>query len=178
MIDFKQEYIDFCNLQPSDINEHLPTLYEYAKKCNHVTEMGVRGGNSSRAFLYANPKRYIAYDLELFDRVIELFEHSQQLGNDHHYVKADVLEIEIEETDLLFIDTMHIYEQLRNELELHAGKVKKYIAFHDTQTFGRVGEIGGKGLLYAIEEFLEENDNWKIVHDAKNNNGLMILEKI
>lgn len=177
MIDFKQEYIDFCNLQPSDINEHLPTLYEYAKKCNHVTEMGVRGGNSSRAFLYANPKRYIAYDLELFDRVVELFDHSRQLGNDHHYIKSNVLDIEIEETEFLFIDTWHRYEQLKSELKLHAGKVKKYIAFHDTVSFARNGEGGGKGILYAIEEFLDENSNWKIVHNAKNNNGLMIIEK-
>lgn len=177
MINLKKEYDTFCKLSPSDINEHLPTLYEYAKKCDHVTEMGVRGGNSSRAFLYANPKKYIAYDLELFDRVVELFDYSKKLGNDHHYIKDNVLEIEIEETEFLFIDTWHRYDQLKKELKLHSGKVKKYIAFHDTESFGRTGEGGGKGILYAIEEFLDENSNWKIVHDAKNNNGLMIIEK-
>jgi hypothetical protein len=177
MIDFKEEYDEFCKLNPSDINEHLPTLYEYAKKCDHVTEMGVRGGNSSRAFLYANPKKYIAYDIELFDRVIELFDYSKSLGNDHTYLQKNVLEIEIEETDLLFIDTAHHYDQLKEELRLHAGKVRKYIAFHDTVTFSRVGEFGKKGIMFAIEEFLESNLDWKIVHDAKNNNGLLIIGK-
>src|SRR5262249_6872400 len=29
-------------LEPSDLNEHLPTLYELAKECPHVTELGTR----------------------------------------------------------------------------------------------------------------------------------------
>jgi hypothetical protein len=93
------------------------------------------------------------------------------------------LDIEIEETDLLFIDTYHCYEQLKQELNLHSGKVRKYIVFHDTYTYGRKGENlsyqsfeGTKGILYAIEEFLEENKNWEIVHDVDYNNGLIIIE--
>ena len=25
---------------PGNINEHIPTLYEYAKECEHIVEMG------------------------------------------------------------------------------------------------------------------------------------------
>ena len=40
----------------SDINEHLPTLVRYANECSHITEMGVRWGSSTYAFLISNPK--------------------------------------------------------------------------------------------------------------------------
>ena len=36
----------------SDINEHLPTLHDYASKCESVLELGVRGVISSYAFIY------------------------------------------------------------------------------------------------------------------------------
>jgi len=182
-IDLKKEYEDAFN-ESSDINQHLPILLEASQECDHVTEMGVRGGDSTRAFLYADPKKYIAYDLNIDPDVKELFDYCKSIGKDFDYIQADVLEIEIEETDLLFIDTYHCYEQLVQELKLHAGKVKKYIAFHDTHTYGRVGEnldfqnfAGTKGIMYAIEEFLDENENWKIVHDVDYNNGLIIIEK-
>lgn len=183
-MDLQKEYETACNTF-SDINQHLPILYEAAEECEHITEMGVRSGASTRAFLYANPKKYIAYDLYIDPDVDKLFEYCKSIGKDYSYIEADVLDIEIEETDLLFIDTYHCYEQLSQELKLHSNKVKKYIAFHDTFTYGRVGENldqqkfrGTKGILYAIEEFLEENKEWKIVHDVDYNNGLMIIERV
>lgn len=182
-INLKEEYEIYSTTQ-SDINEHLPTLYEYAKKCSHITEMGVRSGASTRAFLYANPEKFIAYDLVLDPQVNSLFEYCKSIDKDYSYLQEDVLEIEIEETDLLFIDTYHCYEQLTEELKLHSDKVRKYIAFHDTVSYARIGENlpslrfeGLQGIMYAIEEFLDKNKNWKIVHNAKYNNGLMIIER-
>lgn len=182
-INLQKEYFDVVNA-PSDINEHLPTLYEYSKLCSHITEMGVRSGLSTRAFLYANPEKYVAYDLYIDPAVNSLFDYCRSIGKDYHYLDRNVLEIEIEETDLLFIDTYHCYEQLSAELKLHSDKVRKYIAFHDTVSYARVGENlpewgfeGLTGIMYAIEEFLEANKNWKIVHNAKNNNGLMIIKR-
>ena len=183
MIDLKNEFQISCNTY-SDINQHLSILYEVAQECDHVTEMGVRNGSSTRAFLYADPKKYIAYDLNIDPDVKELFDYCKSIGKDFDYIQADVLKIEIGETDLLFIDTYHCYEQLIQELKLHSKKVNRYIAFHDTYTYGRVGEnldfqnfAGTKGIMYAIEEFLNENKNWKIVHDVDYNNGLIIIEK-
>lgn len=182
-INLKKEYNDTCK-SSSDINEHLPVLYEAALDCSHITEMGVRSGSSTRAFLYADPKKYIAYDIKIDPEVNLLFDYCKSVGKDFHYIESNVLEIEIEETDFLFIDTYHCYEQLSKELFLHAPKVKKYIGFHDTFTYGRKGEnlsfqsfSGTKGILYAIEEFLDKNKNWEIVHDVDYNNGLIIIEK-
>ena len=77
---------------------------------------------------------------------------------------------------------------MQAELKLHAKKVKKYIILHDTTTFATVDEthyetvfgmkVNNKGLWLAIEEFLEENKNWKLLERFTNNNGLTILEKI
>ena len=101
-----------------------------------------------------------------------------------HDYKVNALEVEIDETDLLFIDTWHCYEQLRLELRRHASKVKKYIAFHDTQTYGTrseefMGRVGSNGLLPAIIHFLIDTPNeWKFKIHRTNNNGLTVLERI
>ena len=124
---------------PSDINEHLELLKSLADSVEHVTEMGTRTGVSTRAFL-ASDVTLRAYDLFLDGYVSQLFELAQKEEKDAKYIEANVLETEIDETDLLFIDTWHCYDQLYAELTKHAPKVKKYIAFHDTQTYGTRSE--------------------------------------
>jgi hypothetical protein len=92
------------------------------------------------------------------------------------FCQADVLQVEVEETDLLFIDTWHVYEQLKQELALHAARVRKYLVFHDTSTYGQVGEAAGsRGIWPAIQEFLQNNPQWSLHSHAANNNGLTIL---
>ena len=153
---------------PSDINEHLPVLKEYADKCNHVTEMGVRGCVSLTAFLVSNAVEVVAIDiLDVWTPYCEKLQ----------FICADTLEIEIDNTDFLFIDTFHTYEQLQKELELHANKVNKYIGFHDIFMFGKNGETGGKGLMQAIKEFLNNNPEWSMCYHTQRNNGLMIISK-
>jgi hypothetical protein len=47
--------------------------------------------------------------------------------------------VEIEPTDLLLIDTLHVYEQLQAELRRHAGQVRKYVVLPGTGTHGFQG---------------------------------------
>jgi glycosyltransferase involved in cell wall biosynthesis len=155
---------------PSDINEHIPTLFEYARKCKTITEFGVRTGVSTRAFLLSDAV-LSSYDIIQDDNVRSLFNKVQEIGRNAHYYIADVLKIEIFQTDLLFIDTDHTYIQLSQELKLHGNKVNKYIILHDTVTFGAE-------LTRAIFEFLSNNMNWRIKEHFNNNNGLTILEKM
>ena len=154
---------------PSDINEHLETLYDYSLRCEHITELGVRTGMSTRAFLHAH-KTLISYDIVQDELVQSLFYAASKLFR-ARYHNANSLDLEIEPTDLLFIDTDHSYKQLSKELELHASKVKKYIILHDTVTYGHE-------LLPAMEEFLEkEKGEWIIDRQFTNNNGLTILKR-
>ncbi len=165
---------------PSDINEHLPTLKKYAEECDHITEMGVRWIVSTYALLMGKPKRMISYDINeiVWQPILDIVKYD----TDFEFRIANTLDLEIEETDLLFIDTLHNYNQLKGELTLHGNKSRKYIIFHDTTTFEWTGEsyegkVGELGLWPAIAEFLEENKNWELHERFTNNNGLTILKR-
>jgi tetratricopeptide (TPR) repeat protein len=169
-----KRYADTCET-PSDIHEHLPTLYRLAKECRHVTEFGTRTGVSTTALLHAQPAKLVCYDRVKFPQV----ERLQALAGPTEFVfhQQDVLWAEIEETDLLFIDTRHDYDQLAQELKLHAGKARKYIVLHDTTTFAERGETEGhRGLWPAVEEFLMEGA-FRLRERYENNNGLAVLER-
>jgi hypothetical protein len=179
---------------PSDINEHMPVLREFAEKCEHVTEFGMRWARGSTlAFLAAQPKTFISWDLNpefvLDPRVLSL----SRLQEDTVFQPrvGNTLEIFIEPTDMLFIDTLHNGRHLLSELERHCNpkdaKVKKYLAFHDTVTFGMVGEDGKPGLRTAIRQFQKffAFPLWQIAKDRQgrlcdfeNNNGLVVLEHV
>lgn len=181
----------------SDINEHLPTLRDLAKECEHVTEMGVRDVVSTWAFLLglannSKEKKVLrSYDIHKSVNIDLALNEAKANNIDMTFTEVDVLKTEIEETDLLFIDTLHTYSQLKRELELHAKKAKKYLVFHDIVTYGRKPEPASwqtdeimknyvqndKGILFAIEEFLKENLNWDIEKVYENNNGLLILKR-
>ena len=178
---------------PSDINEHIPTFIEYGSECEHITEMGVRAITSTWAFLGSAPKKLISYDMEdpshYGSNIQYVYDVAKQYGLNFEFKQADVLEIEIEETDLLFLDTWHAYDQLKAELERHNSKTRKYIIMHDTTSYESRDEpltsentfkgekSSGKGLWPAITEFLESNDNWVLHKRYINNNGITILKR-
>jgi len=175
-----QETYETLCVRPSDINEHLPTLKKYADECEHITEMGVRWVVSTYALLMGKPKKLISYDINgiQWESIAEMVKNDTKF----EFKVANTLDLEIEETDLLFIDTLHNYNQLKGELEIHSNKARKYIIFHDTTSFEWIGEsYNGKvdeiGLWPAIEEFLESNPNWELHERYTNNNGLTILKK-
>lgn len=179
---FDQEY-RIARDTPSDINEHIEVLKGLADEVEHVTEMGTRTGVSTRAFLAADVTLR-AYDIFPDGGVQELFNIAKEVGKDAEYIQSDVLSTQIDETDMLFIDTWHCYDQLFAELTLHAPKVKKYIAFHDTQTYGTkseefMGRRGSNGLLPAIIHYMIEHPNeWRFKMHRTNNNGLSVLERV
>jgi len=170
----EQLYQERCR-QITDINEHLPILRDLASQVDHVTEFGVREGHSTVAFAAALPGTLISYDIDQMPPILGTTIMSYMPS--FCFIQANVLDVEIEPTDLLFIDSYHTYEHLNRELEIHSGKVKRFIAFHDTEAFGNVGEDGSRpGLRQAIEE-LVDNSEWEVYADLKNNNGLMVISK-
>jgi hypothetical protein len=166
----------------SDINEHLQTLINYSKECESIIELGTGQTISTWAFLASKPKNFITVDiLHPKDRGInfdEIINEANKLNVNFKFILSDSRKIELPEHDLLFIDTLHNYDVLKEELSKHHDKVKKYIIFHDTISFGNNDEIGyGIGLVPAIKEFLEKNPQWKEKETYTNNNGLTILIK-
>lgn len=170
------------SLIPSDINEHLETIRSYVDKCEFVIEFGVRGIVSTWAMLAGKPKRMISYDIENPSKwggdINEVYNAARECDIDYQFHIGDTTKIEIEECDLLFIDTLHRYEQMKKELEIHGNKAKKYLLFHDTTSFRTDGEGGGIGIYPAIMEFLQQNKHWIIEKEFTNNNGFLILKRI
>lgn len=187
---------------PSDINEHLPTLCDLAKDCNSVIELGVRGVVSSWAFAAGLPEgsRMFMNDLEpcKVDQIIRTAKMEKNI--DATFVHGSDLDIPLPEpADLVFIDTWHVYAQLKRELERYEPLANKYIVMHDTTVDEWLGEtirLGWpaeeqskttgfpveeitKGLWPAVEEFLEKRKGtWELKKRYTNNNGLTILSRV
>ena len=134
----EKKYQTLCNHTPSDINEHLPTLYKYSTKCESIIELGVRGCVSSWAFvnglLHNNKpiKKILLNDIDPCD-IRELLDANRQVDSNHGMVQIDYkwindLELDVTESvDMTFIDTWHVYGQLKRELAKF-GKVTKNIS--------------------------------------------------
>jgi len=202
-----------CNTA-SDINEHLPVLFRYAKQCNSALELGVRGCVSSWAIsagLLEN-KNGIRKKIFMNDsrecQIGELIDVLEPLSIDVKYEWKNDLEIEFdadEKYDMVFIDTWHVYGQIKRELEKFSSIATKFIIMHDTtvdevdgetlreygynyqQAFIRATELATetgiprdeilKGMWYGIEDFLANHPEWYIKQRFFNNNGLMILAR-
>lgn len=197
----EEAYAEVCRT-PSDINEHLPILRQLASECEHVTEMGMRTGVSTIALLAAQPTELISWDIDPA-AVLQPANMGRVLVSGRTKFQprvGDTLKIHIEPTDLLFIDTLHTWKQLRDELfrhcvygtqhdvyaseankdPRHLRSVRKYLVFHDTVTFGDRGEDGSEpGLRASIRLFQQHTlPMWELLHDFKNNNGLVVLKRV
>ena len=174
-----------------DINEHLPTLKSYSEKYNHITEMGVRWGSSTIAFLEGGTSKLISYDIQITNEIKHIIDLSKTIETEFIFNEQDTLSIDIETTDVLFIDTLHTYNQLYSELIKHSEKVKYHILLHDTVSFREKDEVlynhasdlvknmknNKKGLYAAVIDFISTNVDWYIEKEYVNNNGLMVLSR-
>ncbi len=176
----EKHYKNACEV-PTDMSEHMPTLYELARECSHVVEGGVRYVVSTWAWLWGcacHGGEVHSYCSSLIPEIQEAIDTCHGEGLPWHFHEGDWLQVEVPETDLLFIDTNHFYSQLKEELRLHGPKARKYIVLHDTEHFGQVGADGKTpGLWQAVEEFVAEGD-WRIKDHYKNCNGLTVLERV
>jgi len=174
----RQLYEASC-LTPSDIYEHVPYLYRLGSLCTHITELGTRAGRSTSAFIYAGPDRLIAYDLERSENIPTLEHAAAEQGVVFSFRQEDVLAVDLEPTDLLFIDTWHVEGQMRQELAQHADKARLYLVLHDTESFGQVGEAAGhRGIWPAVSEFMREHPEWALLQHFPNNNGLTVFTRV
>lgn len=161
---------------PSDINEHIALMKAVAEPYDHITEFGVRGGVSTRAWIAAQPRHLHTYDKSGVGP--EIGELCEEAGVKFKHTITDTMGLEsIELTDLLFIDTLHTYKQLSHELSL-GEFVQHLIIVHDTKTYETHGQDSTKpGLKAAIEAFTDVT-RWHVRDVFDHNNGLTVIEKI
>lgn len=173
-----------------DLN-HIFNVVVYPITKRNIITYGLLNNNSSNKKIFLNDITPCNID--------ELLHITMDLNLDIKYAWINDLDLEMTENyDLTFIDTWHVYGQLKRELEKFSKVTNKYIIMHDTtiddykgetlrcgwstesqskQTGFPVDEIN-KGVMPAITEFLEANNDWKLKERFTNNNGLTILERI
>ena len=181
-----EEKYHYLRNTPSDINEHFPIIKCYTEECESVLELGVRWIVASWAFLAGKPKVYTGFDIEHPSKfgasLDELKKGAEQQGTQFDFILGDDLNPEmynqLPNFDLIFIDTDHTYQQVKNELEVYHSKANKYLMLHDTVSF-RNGGFGKdeKGIWAAIMEFLFYHEEWELWESFANNNGLTILKR-
>lgn len=180
---------------------HLPTLRALTLAANRggiampgrgafaspprVVEFGVRTVVTTWAFLAARPASLVSVDIEdpPRDAIEAAHACAAEDGTPFEFWRRSTLDIPPVSCDLLFIDTLHTYRQLRAELERHAAGVTRFIAFHDTVTFGFVGMDGqSPGLQDAIEELvagkIAGSGEWVLRWHDERNNGLAVVERV
>ena len=168
----EEKYQQLCKIE-SDINEHLPTLKKYACLCDRIVELGVRGMVSTWGLLAGLP--YILLSVDIVDprehdgELDKTREIAKEENVDWQFMQISSLDLKFNRCDLLFIDTIHSYEQLSQELKRHSPHTTKYIIVHDTIL---------SEMQKAIDEFLIGNMDWKVKEVFTNNNGLQVLQRI
>ena len=201
----EEKYQILSNTQ-SDIFEHLPTLRKYASEWESILEMGVRRCVSSWALALGllengnSIKRLYMNDINVCN-TDEIENATKETELQIKTIWKNNLEVDLEEdVDLAFIDTWHVYGQLKRELARFAPRTRKYIIMHDTTIDEIRGEslrtihkcdpeeqsrVSGipideilKGLGPAIDEFLSDNSDWVLHEKFTNNYGLTILKRV
>lgn len=182
---------EIARTPPRAITAHLHTLRTLAESCDVAVEFGVKSGASSSALLMG--ARYVtSYDIRSNRQARHL---ARAVAPRWNYVIASSLLVDIPACDLLFIDSLHTFAQCDGELRRHAHRVRRYLVFHDTVTFGSVGadgetgrhlwtyEVGREmptsawGIRPAIDALMIRDATWQIASHDCHSHGLLVLKR-
>jgi hypothetical protein len=173
LLDVKDDFINL-RIRPTgwlgDAPSRFDTYTKYASRCDSVCEFGVYTGLSTTAFILANPKKMRSYDIYPDNFLVrkDIEKHARQHHIDFRFINENSLHAEIEETDLLFLDTVHEKDHVYAELNRHSSKTKKYILIHDA---------ANPEVLDAVFEFIKNQKHWIIEHHCNQGSGFIVLER-
>ena len=173
------------------ISAHLDRLRELATGLDLAVEFGVKRGASSLALLLG-AQRVVSYDVVATPEAREL---EAMVGDCWDYRLEDSRAADIPPHDLLFVDSLHSYDQVAAELK-HADKARRYLVLHDVTTFGEVGAVGEtgrqawtyvagrgsvplahRGIRPAVDELMIRDPSWRIIERRVESHGLLVLER-
>lgn len=178
-------------LSRTAVAAHLPTLRYLAAGCETVVEFGVKRGASATALLLG-AARVVSYDVVPTEEARAL---QALAGERWSYRLEDSRTAHVPACDLLFVDSLHTYDQVRAELEAHADRVRRWLVFHDVTTFGEVAAVGEtgrqawqyepgqsvpdvhRGIRPAIDELMIRDPSWHIFSRDTHSHGLLVLER-
>lgn len=157
---------------------HHPNLVKYASKCTSIKELGVNQGMSLALMtLTTNKTKVCGVDVNRnVGPYLPLFEkYAEENSIDFSFIQASSADRVTAqgEYEMLHIDSLHNPAHLQKELLLHAPKITKYIAFHDTADFKR-----SFGLFPVIAKYITEIDqNWVIVEHNNYRVGYTVIAR-
>ena len=175
----------------------LPIIEKYAEKATVAIDIGVCKATGSTRYIIKGMKKNPAKN-KIFIGIdhkdqredwfkLEPWQH-YVLGDSRKqstvdkvkeilkFIKTKDKEVVVHfSADLIFIDTVHEYEFLKQELALwkQLAHAKTIWLFHDTWMFGIYNHMTD-----AIKEFAEESGIWEYVDITKEAHGLGILRPI
>lgn len=166
---------------PDMMSGHMAYVRGLCGPGDVVLEFGVRRANSTVAFL-ASGARVVSVDLDEPPLRAAL---TAMVGERWEFRHESSLETEPFPHDVLFHDSLHNYDHVKAELERHGPHTKRLMIFHDTVSHGEVGQTrscgpairGTRGIMDAIEEWLDGHRDWKIANHRTHHAGLMTLCK-
>lgn len=174
-----------CN-EGGAINDHLPLLHMLSLKSEGVAEFGVDRGVSGSALIAGQEERVASGLLGWYYGVdrngackAEINRISALIASPFpvEFIQGNTQAIEIIPiVDMLLIDAEHTETAVRAEINRHSQSVRKYIALHDTVTFGENGDVPNtRGVLYGITELHQKG--WRMIYNSPRNNGLLVFER-
>jgi cephalosporin hydroxylase len=136
---------------------------------------------------------YIGIDIETPSGIRSAKYLAEACGISFKFLNCNDMTIDIEPTEMLFIDSLHTYCHLLYELEKFSPKVSKYIALHDTNApwgfaddyfykgdyteYPAEFDRSKRGLWQAVEDFLLKHSEWVIMEHHFHNYGFTILKR-
>lgn len=176
-LDTYKSLLEYSNRNNTDISSHLPTIFFYTilQKPKLIVEVGVRGGESTLAFLKAlefNSAKLVGIDIEPSCAssypvsANTLFVSMNDLDFLNYYQNSFMKNSKI---DIIFIDTSHLYLHTLQELHLFEPLLNEdgIMIFHDSNVTplnnntgyyrinGTYGSAGGntRGVTQALKEY-------------------------
>jgi hypothetical protein len=174
--------------EPDAMSGHMEFIRELVRGLGDCAEFGVRRANSTLALLEGCTGSVHSYDVERlpeYEPILKEVEHVA--GPRWQFHLQSSLEADLPPCDALVIDSLHNYDQVRAELARHAGRVRKYLIFHDTMSCCCRGQSASSGELEdrvlgirpAIDHFMiEHRGEWEIIAHRLEHAGLLVLERV
>ena len=187
---------------PSDIYEHIPVLRKLANECSSTVEIGVRSLVSTWGIILGLAESssvdpfYLGIDLHMppTDKLYLIERLASANGVNCQFHEGNDMNIDIPQTDMLFIDSLHTYCHLTYELNKFSPYVNKYITLHDTSApWGNNDDADyngdfseyppeidktKRGLWPAVLDFLSSHPDWKLHERRLNNHGFTTLKRV
>ena len=200
--------------------DHLKTVYKYSLECRSAASLGDGGAITVWSILKGmvdGPQAVVPQGMadgsqtdsqprmsyQVVDTAYQPIQEEVQReclshGIDYSMtITPNHLNANLNQTDLLFINSMHVYGQIKRELGKYHEFVAKYIVIHNTDVDGQYGEARRcnwtvkhlvqrrgyeardfiVGIVPAIEEFLATHSEWSVDLNHSNCYGLMVLRR-